>query len=139
MCFDISDGGSVLRQNASVWLAPWHNYKHGVELVWKEYANMLFAPLFHALYPKNKFIIKYPSPQEPTLFMLLLAKAYPLFRTQLLAAITRLKAANSVKRAKYLGLLEDIQTLCEFCIPVVHILEPCFFKVVQSSVNTTHL
>ena len=121
MCFDVSDGGSMLRQNASVWLAPWHNYKHGVELVWKQYANMLFAPLFHALYPKNKFIIQYPSPQEPTLFMLLVAKAYPLFRPQLLAAIARMKA-QKVKAPKYLGLLEDIQTLCEFCIPVVRIL-----------------
>ena len=121
MCFDVSDGGSMLRQNASVWLAPWHNYKHSVELVWKKYANMLFAPLFHTLYPNNKFIIAYPSPQEPTLFMLLVAKAYPLFRPQLLAAIAR-KKAQLVKAPKYLGLLEDIQTLCEFCIPVVRML-----------------
>jgi hypothetical protein len=131
MCFDVSDGGSMLRQNASVWLAPWHNYKHGVELVWKRYANMLFAPLFHDLYPKNKFIISYPSPQEPTLFMLLLAKSYPLFRTQLLAAIARMKADKSVKGAKYKGLLEDIRTLCEFCIPVVRILDSCFLGVVE--------
>jgi hypothetical protein len=74
--------------------------------------------LFHTLYPKNKFIIAYPSPQEPTLFMLLVAKAYPLFRPQLLASITRMKA-QTVKAPKYLGLLQDIQTLCEFCIPVV--------------------
>ena len=120
MCFDVSDGGSMLRQNASVWLAPWHNYKHSVELVWKKYANMLFAPLFHTLYPNNKFIIAYPSPQEPTLFMLLVAKAYPLFRPLLLAAITRMQA-RVVKAPKYLGLLVDIQTLCEFCIPVVRI------------------
>ena len=34
----------MLRQNASIWLAPWHNYKHAVELVWKQFANFLFAP-----------------------------------------------------------------------------------------------
>ncbi len=72
---------------------------HAVELVWKQYADMLFAPLFHEVYPHNKFIISYPSPQEPTLFMLLVAKAYPLFRTQFLAAIDRMKAANKRKQA----------------------------------------
>jgi hypothetical protein len=121
MCYDVSDGGKLLRQNATFWLAPWHNYKHAVELVWKQYANFLFAPLFHHLYPHNKFIIKYPSPQEPTLFMLFVAKAYPLFKPSLLAALTRLKAikpgsfAISVRKA----ILEDLLTLCEYIIPSV--------------------
>ncbi len=55
------------------------------ELVRKMYANMLFAPLFHSLYPRNKFIIKYPSPQESMLLMLHVVEAYPLFRPQLVA------------------------------------------------------
>jgi hypothetical protein len=122
MCFDVSDGGSVLRQNASVWLAPWHNYKHGVALVWERYANSLFAPLFHAMYPHNKFIIKYPSPQEPTMIMLLLAKSYPSFRPQLVSALARMKAAKKFSLSRYSRLLDDILTLCEFLIPVVTFL-----------------
>ena len=109
----------MLRQNASIWLAPWHNYKHAVELVWKQYANMLFAPLFHNLYPQNKFIIKYPSPQEPTMFMLFVAKAYPMFKPQLVAAIDRVKAGNLATNFKRLSSLRDIQILCEFLIPAV--------------------
>ena len=118
MCYDVSDGGKLLRQNATFWLAPWHNYKHAVELVWKQYANFVFAPL-SIICTHNKFIIKYPSPQEPTLFMLFVAKAYPLFKPALLAALTRLKAikpgslAISVRKA----ILEDLLTLCEYIIP----------------------
>ena len=110
----------MLRQNASIWLAPWHNYKHAVELVWKQYANMLFAPLFHHLYPHNKFICKYPSPQEPTMFMLFIAKAYPVFKPQLLAAIDRLRTGLLTTTFKRLAALRDIQILCEFLIPAVH-------------------
>ena len=119
ICYDASDGGKMLRQNASIWLAPWHNYKHAVELVWKQYANMLFAPLFHNLYPQNKFIIKYPSPQEPTMFMLFVAKAYPMFKPQLVGSIDRLKAGHLVANHKRLAALRDIQILCEFLIPAV--------------------
>ena len=52
---------------------PWHNYKHTVELVGKYYANMLFVPLFHHMYPGNKLIFKNVCPQEPTMFMLYVA------------------------------------------------------------------
>jgi hypothetical protein len=130
MCFDISDGGCTLRQNASVWLAPWHNYKHAVALVWERYANMLFAPLFHHLYPHNKFIIKYPSPQEPTMIMLLVAKSYPSFRTQLVSALARMKAAKKTGYMKYSRLLQDILTLCEFLIPVVRVVSIFLFLLV---------
>jgi hypothetical protein len=88
--------------------------------VWKQYANLLFAPLFHHLYPHNKFIIKYPSPQEPTMFMLFVAKAYPLFKPPLLAAMTRLKAKEkSATTDRRKAILQDLLTLCEFIIPSV--------------------
>ena len=110
----------MLRLNASIWLAPWHNYKHAVELVWKQFANFLFAPLFHELYPRNKFIIKYPSPQEPTMFLLLLAKAYPKFKEPLNAAIARLTAAEkTAANFRKSAMLKDLQMLVEFAIPTV--------------------
>ena len=122
----------MLRQNASIWLAPWHNYKHAVELVWKQFANFLFAPLFHELYPNNKFIIKYPSPQEPTMFLLLLAKSYPKFKLPLNAAIARLKATKPAGYFKKLAMLQDLQMLVEFAIPTVRV--PTF----TFSEDTTH-
>ncbi len=117
-CYDVSDGGKLLRQNATFWLAPWHNYNHDVELVWKHDANLLFAP-FASICTHNKFIIKYPSPHEPTLFMLLVAKAYPLFKPTLLAAMTRLKEKERSAVTNRRIAVQDLLTLCEFIIPSV--------------------
>jgi hypothetical protein len=53
------------------------------------------------------------------MFMLFVAKAYPMFKPQLVAAIDRLKAGNLVVNFKRLAALRDIQILCEFMIPAV--------------------
>ena len=84
------------------------------------------------LHPFNKFIIKYPSPQEPTMFLLLLAKSYPKFKIPLNAAIARLKATKPAGYTKKLAMLEDLQMLVEFAIPTVR--APTF----TFSEDTTH-
>jgi hypothetical protein len=114
MCYDQSDGGRLLRKFASVNLAPWHNFKHGVELIWKQFAQAVFAPLYHCLYPQNKFAIKYQSPQEPLLHMMLLCHGYPEFKANLQAGIIQ----PGAKRENVV-MLRDIEFLCEFAIPVV--------------------
>jgi hypothetical protein len=99
---------------ASANLAPWHNFKHGVELLWKHFAHEIFAPMYHFLYPQNKFAIKYQSPQEPLVHMMLLAHAYPTFKPALTAAMNDPEATKP-----NLSLLADIEFLCEFGIPAV--------------------
>jgi hypothetical protein len=53
------------------------------------------------------------------MFMLFVAKAYPMFKPQLVAAIDRVKAGNLATNFKRLSSLRDIQLLCEFLIPAV--------------------
>ena len=118
MCYDHSDGGRQLRAFASVNLAPWHNFKHGVELIWKQWAQEIFAPMYHYLYPQNKFAIKYQSPQEPLVHMMLLCNAYPGFKANLQNAMEQ----DGLSRPN-LSLLRDIEFLCEYAIPVV----PCVY------------
>jgi hypothetical protein len=114
MLYDHSDGGKNLRTYASVNLAPWHNFKHGVELIWKHWSLEVFAPMYHYLYPQNKFAIKYQSPQEPLIHMMLLCNAYPAFKSHLQNALQQ--EGMSIQN---LCLLRDIEFLCEYAIPVV--------------------
>ena len=114
MLYDRSDGGRKLRQFASVNLAPWHNLKHGIELIWKHWAHEVFAPIYHHFYPQNKFCIKYQSPQEPLMHMMLLVQAYHGFKDQLKSGIEMADA-----RRANVCLLRDIEFLCEFAIPAV--------------------
>ena len=52
--------------------------------------------------------------------MLFVAKAYPLFKPPLLAAMTRLKAKEkSAVTNRRIAILEDLLALCEFIIPSV--------------------
>ena len=111
----------MLRQHSSINLAPWHNFKHGIELIWKQYAHEIFAPLYHRLCPQNKFAIKYQSPQEPTLYIMMVGKAYPMFKDSLTEAIDVCK-----EHPHDLALLHDIQILCENAIPVV-----CYTKLIN--------
>ena len=89
MCYDSSGGGRLLRKFTSINLAPWHNFKHGVELIWKTFALDFFAPMYHALYPGTKFYCKLQSPQEPTMMMLCVAKAYPSVKARVEAVLTK--------------------------------------------------
>ena len=66
------------------------------------------------------FSIKYQSPQEPLVHMILLCNAYPGFKAHLQNAMEQ----DGLSRAN-LSLLRDIEFLCENAIPVV----PCFLHV----------
>ena len=99
------------------------HFKHGVELIWKHFAQAVFAPMYHCLYPQNKFAIKYQSPQEPLLHMMLLCHGYPEFKANLQAGIIQ----PGAKRENVV-MLRDIEFLCEFAIPVVqsHVVWCCY-------------
>ena len=114
MMYDVSGGGVKLRTYASVGLAWWHSYKHGVGSIWKAYANTIWAPLWQRLYPGSLFYAKPRSPQEGSMHLVYMGDAYPFFRTQLKTALANPDVSPSGK-----AMLHNIQFLCEYAIPVV--------------------
>ena len=96
-------------------LAYWHTYKQAVKMIWKYFANTIWAPLWHRMYPGSKFNVCNPSPQEASMHIVYMARAYPRFKDELENAI----ASDGLKDASK-SMLLNIQFLCEFAIPAVH-------------------
>jgi hypothetical protein len=117
MMYDMSGGGIHLRTFTSVGLAWWHSYKHAVGSIWKAFANTIWAPLWHRLYPGAKFYAKTRSPQEPSMHFLYMMKVYHLFKEDLLAALADPGVSKDGR-----ALLENIKFLCEFALPVVTLI-----------------
>ena len=113
----------MLRKFASVNLAPWHNLKHGVELIWKYFAQEVFAPMCRCLYPQNKFAIKYQSPQEPLLHIMLLCHVYPEFKPNLQAGITQAGATKVCVCSATSSSLSSLRSQWY--------IHTCFFDVVE--------
>ena len=61
--YDNSDGGLKFRKYCGVSLGWWHTYKHVALTVWKTFAQTIWAPLFHFLYPGETF---YPKSKNLT-------------------------------------------------------------------------
>ena len=110
----MSGGGVKLRTFTSVNLAWWHSFKHGVGSIWKAYANTIWAPLWQRLYPGTLFYAKARSPQEGSMHLVYMLKAYPAFRKPLKEALVN----PDISKAG-MSMLHNIQFLCEFAIPVV--------------------
>jgi hypothetical protein len=58
MMYDQSDGGLRFRKFCTVSLGWWHTYKHVALKIWDTFAETIWAPLFHFLYPGVKFFRK---------------------------------------------------------------------------------
>jgi hypothetical protein len=114
MMYDLSGGGAKFRRYASVNLAWWHNYKHAVAKIWTRFANTIWAPLWHRLYPGSKFPAKAQGPQEASMHLVYFARAYPMFRGELNDALLD----TSISRPGKI-MLQNIQFLAEYAIPVV--------------------
>ena len=120
MMYDKSGGGSELRKYLSCNLAYWHSYKQATKMIWKAFANTIWARMWHRMYPGSKFKVINPSPQEAAMHMVYMARAYPYFKSELEAAITEGSADEAGK-----AMLLNIQFLCEFAIPSVFPLPIC--------------
>ena len=83
MMYDKSGGGSSLRKYLSCNLADWHSYKQATKMIWKGFANTIWARLWHRMYPGSKFNVINPSPQEAAMHMVYMARAYPSCKTEL--------------------------------------------------------
>ena len=107
-------GGEEFAKFNSVNLAWWHNYKHASLLIWRRFANTIFAPLWHVLYPSSIFPVK-PSRLTPvTTVLMYVFYAYPSFK----ASLALLSKEDLAPRFE--ALRSDLVFLFEFAIPVVH-------------------
>ena len=133
MMYDKSGGGSALRKYLSCNLAYWHSFKQATKMIWKGFANTIWARMWHRMYPGSKFNVINPSPQEAAMHMVYMARAYPVFKTELEAAITEGSADEAGK-----AMLLNIQFLCEFAIPAVSPSLTCILEQLDKKCSFGH-
>lgn len=114
MMYDKTNGGKTMRLFNSCGMAWWHTYKYASFKLWEFFANDVFAPLFHTLYPGHGFFIKPSSFAMITTHFLLLLKSYPAVRDDL-QALTTTPGVSATSAA--FG--KDLQFLLGTAIPVV--------------------
>ena len=100
----------------TVTLGTWHPYKQANIVIWKQWAERIFAPLFHDLIPGAKFKIKNRLVVIST-FLTYIRLAYPSFKAALKDAIAFCTAHDS--RRTELSHLVDLRRLITFFIPAV--------------------
>ena len=97
-----------MRQYLSCNLAFWHSYKQAVKMICKYFANTIWGPLWHRMYPGSKFNVCTPSPQEGSMHIVYMARAYPKFKDELENAIVgraqRSKRSNATQYSSSVSL-----------------------------------
>ena len=106
-------GGDTFRMYNSCNLAWWHTYKHASLMIWRRFAPVLIAPMWHTLYPRSIFPMKPPRLAPITTHLMYLFHAYPKLKDDLDA----LEACDLESRFE--NLRKDIKFMFEFAIPVV--------------------
>lgn len=97
-------------------LAWWHTYKHAAQQCWWGFLDVVWAPLFHCLYPGNSINPKNKGVSLPLVLahMQFVRLAYPSFREHLQKVLTFSGLTPAMRVAAL-----DLQCLCEFFIPTV--------------------
>ena len=96
----------------SINLAWWHTFKHVCGAIWKAFANLIFAPMWHNLYPDSKFYAKAQSPLDHMVHFCHLMANYPSVRDQLLSARATATGTHS-------NVIENVLFLFEYALPAV--------------------
>jgi len=117
--YDPSMAGQTLCASVFVNLGTWHIYKHCSLLVWRKFADVFLAGLFHCLFPGSCFFTKPRLPTVTHVFVLL-RMAYPSFRDELSQAL------YDIDPGKEKRCLLNLQGLCQYFIPVVRIFFATF-------------
>jgi hypothetical protein len=114
MMYDTTGGGKKFRMYNSINLAPWHSFKHTCLELWRTYADSVFAPLWHHLYPGHMFFKKPGSLNSVISHLLYLQLGYP----QYCSALSAVAAQDDLgARARFM--VDDFKFLVEIAIPVV--------------------
>lgn len=110
-------GGKTMRKVFGCGLGLWHNYKQTCGKLYKKFAKVFFAPMFHASNPNNSFWER-PKYLETLVYHFSLIRiAYPSFKAALTAAL-----ADPACELKNRTHLFNLQALCEYFIPAVSVL-----------------
>ena len=118
--YDSSGGGERLRRYAGCSLAWWHSYKWATKRIMIVYASDFIAPLFHYLFPTRQFDTSKFSHTAATTILSYIRLAYPRFKNSLQEQL-----ANPVISVRQRTILQNLQHLCEFFIPVVCTVVVC--------------
>jgi len=113
--YDKSNGCSRLRKFNGLNLAWWHSYKYGITQIWKQFADEVFAPLWHNLYPKHNFFRKHGQVSVMVLHIMYLEMVYPSVKDKLHKILD--DAINLQAKTKVYVM--DLIFLFEIAIPVV--------------------
>ena len=103
----------MFREAIGLTLGWWHCYKQANLLLWRFAAPHFLGPMFHMLVPNSK-IKSNPKLMTIVTYLSYIRLAYPTFRRQLAAALIYPGVTANNKRH-----LSNLQTLCEYFIPVV--------------------
>lgn len=118
--YDRSGGGARLRTYAGCSLAWWHSYKWATKRILIVYASDFIAPLFHYLFPTRQFDSNKCSHTAATTILSYIRLAYPRFNTPLQEQLS-----NPTISVRQRTILQNLQHLCEFFIPVVCAFDVC--------------
>jgi hypothetical protein len=102
-----------MRKHVFVNLGLWHTYKHVSLLIWRKFGLILFAGLWHFMFPNSMYFPK-PRLVAVTKIFTLLRLAYSGFKHQLIAALE-----SETIHLQTRICLQNSQDLCEYFIPVV--------------------
>ena len=114
--YDESDGGAKFREFGSLNFAWWHTFKHACFMIWKYYAKVLWAPMWHHLYPATSFFVKPSSFASIQAHLQCVLLSYPRWKDQLQTVLD-----GDVDGEARVALM-DLQFLIEFAIPAVNFL-----------------
>ena len=114
MMYDTTGGGEKFRKCNGVTLAWWHTYKQALYIIWKSFANELFAPMWHYLYPGHAFYAK-PSSLVAVISHLLWLN---LTRSKYMPRLEKIMTDESMSKQMRI-LCEDLKFLLNVAIPVV--------------------
>lgn len=125
--YDKSGGGVKLRKFMGVSLAWWHNYKWASNKIWSVFSVEFIAPLFHHLFPSKQFRVDKASHSQITTILSYIRLSYPSFKDKLDA----LMETSDMMTVRQRSLLQNLQDLCEYFIPVVYFLFVCCFLCIH--------
>jgi len=122
--YDRTGAGSQLRKYTICSLAWWHSYKWATKQIIKVFASDFIAPWFHHLWPEREFSHTKASHPANSTYLSYIRLAYPTFRGEL-ERVMALDGHNLRQKT----LLTNLNDLCQFFIPVVHLhmLHMCVF------------
>lgn len=115
--YDSEGYGRNLRKYMGVSLAWWHSFNWATKRILVVFNTDFIAPMFHSMFPEVTFRVDQTSHAAGCTYLSYIRLAYPSFQQQLAAAL-----AMPLLQPNQRTILTNLLHLCEFFIPVVHVL-----------------